>query len=121
MIQNFLFDFENSAIVHPSCVFAYRKAIFIGCTPDGLPSTPAQHKIAPFVAYLHYFSKETALETLKATGYTIVDYFYAPRSNEIGPNFVQKLFRARRAILFAIRQDFAARLLGGYSLMILAE
>jgi hypothetical protein len=43
------------------------------------------------------------------------------RSNEIGPNLVQKLFRMPRAALFAIQQDFAVRLLGGYTLMILAE
>src|ERR1019366_3811995 len=45
------FGYENSATVQPSRLFAYCKAIFIGSTPDGLPSTPAQHKIAPFVAY----------------------------------------------------------------------
>ena len=49
--RNFLFDFENSAIVHPSRLFAYCKAVFIGSTPDGLRSTPPQPKIAPFVAY----------------------------------------------------------------------
>src|SRR5208282_2139793 len=51
-------------------------------------------------AHLHYFSKETALETLRDTGYQIRDYFYAPRSNEIGPNAIQKAFRLPRAILF---------------------
>lgn len=72
-------------------------------------------------AHLHYFSKETALETLVDTGYKIRDYFYAPRSNEIGPNAVQRAFRIPRAALFAINQDVAARLLGGYTLMVLAE
>jgi SAM-dependent methyltransferase len=72
-------------------------------------------------AHLHYFSKETALETLRDTGYQIRDYFYAPRSNEIGPNAMQKAFRLPRAVLFAIDKDFAARLLGGYTLMVLAE
>jgi hypothetical protein len=72
-------------------------------------------------AHLHYFSKETAFATLKDTGYEVLDYFYAPRSNEIGPNLVQKLFRVPRATLFAIQQDFAARLLGGYTLMVLTQ
>ncbi len=72
-------------------------------------------------AHLHYFSKETALETLVDTGYTIRDYFYAPRSNEIGPTSLQKAFRLPRAALFGLNRDFAARLLGGYSLMVLAE
>jgi SAM-dependent methyltransferase len=71
--------------------------------------------------HLHYFSKETALETLKDTGYRVVDYLYAPRSNEIGQSLLQKVFRVPRSALFAARPDFAVRLLGGYSLMILAE
>ena len=72
-------------------------------------------------AHLHYFSKETALETLVDTGYKIRDHFYAPRSNEIGPNALQRAFRIPRAALFAMNKDFAARLLGGYTLMVLAE
>jgi SAM-dependent methyltransferase len=72
-------------------------------------------------AHLHYFSKETAVETLRDTGYVIRDWFYVARSNEIGPTRVQKLFRVPRAALFAIHQNFAARLLGGYTLMVLAE
>jgi SAM-dependent methyltransferase len=82
---------------------------------DGLLKRRREH------AHVHYFSAETTLETLKDTGYIVKDYFYAPRSNEIGPSFVQKLFRGPRAVLFGIQRDFAVRLLGGYSLMILAE
>jgi 2-polyprenyl-3-methyl-5-hydroxy-6-metoxy-1,4-benzoquinol methylase len=82
---------------------------------DGLLKRRRDH------AHLHYFTKETALETLIDTGYVVRDYFCAPRSNEIGPHLVQKLFRLPRAILFAIHQDFAARSLGGYTLMVLAE
>jgi len=72
-------------------------------------------------AHLHYFSKETALQTLKDTGYKLQDYWYLPRSNEIGPSLLQKAFRLPRAISFAIHRDLAVRVLGGYSLMILAS
>jgi SAM-dependent methyltransferase len=72
-------------------------------------------------AHLHYFSKETALQTLKDTGYKLQDYWYLPRSNEIGPTLLQKAFRLPRAISFAIHRDLAVRVLGGYSLMILAS
>lgn len=82
---------------------------------DGLLKRRRDH------AHLHYFSKETAFETLKDAGYKVLDHFYASRSNEIGPNLVQKLFRVPRAVLFAIQEDIAVRLLGGYTLMILAE
>ena len=71
--------------------------------------------------HIHYFSKETALATLQDTGYKPLDYFYLPRSNEIGPNLIQKLFRVPRSFLFAFHRDFAVRFLGGYSLMILSE
>lgn len=82
---------------------------------DGLLKRRRDH------AHLHYFSKETAFETLTDTGYKVSDYSYAPRSNEIGPNLIQKIFRLPRASLFAIQPDFAVRLLGGYTLMVLAE
>jgi SAM-dependent methyltransferase len=72
-------------------------------------------------AHLHYFSKETALQTLTDAGYHIQHHFFVPRSNEIGPSALQKVFRIPRAALFAINRDFAARLLGGYTLMVLAE
>jgi SAM-dependent methyltransferase len=72
-------------------------------------------------AHLHYFTKETALATLKDTGYQVVDYFYAARSNEIGPALLQKIFRIPRSIFFAIHKDLAVRILGGYSLMVLAK
>jgi len=82
---------------------------------DGLLKRRRDH------AHLHYFSKETALETMCDAGYKVLDHFYVPRSNEIGPDFVQKLFRIPRGTLFAFHRDFAVRLLGGYTLMILAE
>src|ERR1035441_802602 len=44
-IRNFLFGFEDSTIVHPSGS-RHCETIFIGSTPDGLPSTPAQTSIA---------------------------------------------------------------------------
>jgi SAM-dependent methyltransferase len=72
-------------------------------------------------AHVHYFTKETALQTLKDTGYKILDCFYLPRSNEIGPTPLQKMFCLPRAISFAIHKDVAVRVLGGYSLMILAS
>ena len=72
-------------------------------------------------AHLHYFTKELALQALIDTGYEIQDYFYAPRSNEIGPSLLQKTFRLPRAVLYAMNRDFAVRLLGGYSFMVLAR
>lgn len=72
-------------------------------------------------AHLHYFTKETALRTLIDTSYKVMDYFYTPRSNELGTEFTQKLLRPPRAFFYAIHADLAVRVLGGYSLMVLAK
>src|SRR5208337_3876487 len=50
--RNFLFDLEKRH--HNTPVSSVRdsvKRFVIGSTPDGLPSTPAQPKIGPFVTY----------------------------------------------------------------------
>jgi hypothetical protein len=72
--------------------------------------------------HLHYFTKETALATLQDTGYSIVDYFYTPNSLDL-PNRGLKanLLKIPRRVLFSIHHDFAARLLGGFSLLVLCE
>ena len=74
------------------------------------------------VGHIHYFTKETALETLKDTGYEIVDYFYTSGSLEL-PNrgWKANLLKIPRKLAFSINKDFAVRLLGGYSLMVLAK
>jgi hypothetical protein len=81
----------------------------------GLMTRREQH------AHLHYFSKDTALQALLDTGFQVLHYFYLPRSNEIGPTLLQKAFSFPRAISFAIHKDLAVRVLGGYSLLILAS
>lgn len=72
-------------------------------------------------AHLHYFTKETALETLKDTGYEVLDYFYTPRTIDFGLDLGQKVLRLPRQLFFAIHKDFAVRLLGGFSLLVLAK
>src|SRR6204780_453267 len=72
-------------------------------------------------AHLHYFTKEPALRTLTDVGYRLVDYFYTPRCIELGDKFIQRIARLPRKLCFAISQDLTVRVLGGYSLMVLAE
>jgi SAM-dependent methyltransferase len=72
-------------------------------------------------AHLHYFTKETALRTLTDVGYTMVDYFYTPRCIELGDLLIQKMARIPRQLSFALAPDLTVRVLGGYSLMVLAE
>jgi hypothetical protein len=72
--------------------------------------------------HIHYFTMETALAALKDTGYEVVDYFYTLASLE-APNlgWKAKLMRLPRKLFFAIHQDLAARILGGFSLLVLAK
>ena len=74
------------------------------------------------VGHIHYFTKETALATLKDTGYEVVDYSYTCGSLEL-PNrgWKSNLLKIPRRAFFTIHQDWAARILGGFSLLVLAK
>lgn len=74
------------------------------------------------VGHIHYFTKETALATLKDTGYEVIDFSYTAGSLEL-PNrsWRQKLLMLPRRMAFAVHQDLAVRFLGGYSLLVLAK
>ncbi len=72
-------------------------------------------------AHLHYFTKETALRTLTDVGYELVDYFFTSHCIELGDGLVQKLARGPRKLCFAMAPDLTVRILGGYSLPVLAR
>jgi SAM-dependent methyltransferase len=72
--------------------------------------------------HVHYYTKELALRTLQDTGYEIIDYFYTPRALDIPTDHVKRrMLHLPRKLLFSINQDLAARVLGGFSLLILAS
>lgn len=72
--------------------------------------------------HLHYFTKDTALATLRDSGYTIVDWFYTHSgSDRPGKGAGAMLLRWPRRLCFSVQPDFTARLLGGFSLMVLAR
>ena len=70
---------------------------------------------------LHFFTKETFLQSLRDEQYEILDWFYVPRSAHRASGVAQKLLQLPRTVCFALDSDFAARLLGGYSLFALAR
>lgn len=74
------------------------------------------------VGHINYFTKDTALATLKDTGYEVVDYFYTSGSLEL-PNRGWKadLLKLPRKLLFSIHHDLTVRILGGFSLLVLAK
>jgi 2-polyprenyl-3-methyl-5-hydroxy-6-metoxy-1,4-benzoquinol methylase len=71
--------------------------------------------------HLHYFTKDLALTILEDTGYEIMDWFYTARSIDLPSDArSRRLARVPRRIAFAIHQDLAVRVLGGFSLLVLA-
>ncbi|MEA5458969.1 class I SAM-dependent methyltransferase [Arcicella sp. LKC2W] len=84
----------------------------------GTPITIVRNK----VGHLHYFSKDTALATLNDCGHEVIDFFYTPGMMETeGKSLKTKLLNPIRRVLFFINPNFAVRLLGGYSLMVLTK
>ena len=73
------------------------------------------------VGHLHYFCKETALLTLQDTGYEVVDWFYTASGIDLATTFRGKLAASPRRLAAFFSPDFAARVLGGYSLLVLTK
>jgi hypothetical protein len=73
------------------------------------------------VGHIHSFTKDVALKAITHCGYDIVDYFYTSRSELPSNNWALRAAGVPRRLAFAIHPDLAVRLLGGYSLLILAK
>lgn len=72
--------------------------------------------------HIHYFTKEIALEMLKDLGYEVLDYFYTALYVDLpSERLGRRLLILPRKLFFAIHQDLAARILGGFSLLLLAK
>jgi len=71
--------------------------------------------------HLHYFTKETALATLRDAGYEVVDWCYTPGALANPRSVKARLASWPRRLLSALNQDQVVRVLGGYSLLVLAK
>src|SRR5260370_7011919 len=71
--------------------------------------------------HIHYFTQYLPLHMLKDLGYELLEYFYAPRAIGLADNIAKKLLILPRVIFFSIHKDLAVRILGGYSLLVLAK
>jgi len=79
-------------------------------------------KVRSIYGHLHYFTKEIAIQALQDSDYKILDVFYTARATELPSHeFVRNLLRWPRRLLGVLNQDLAARSLGGWSLLVLAE
>ena len=73
------------------------------------------------LGHLHYFNKETALATVEYAGYEVMDWFYTPGAIANPRSLKAKLASFPRRILSGVNQDLVVRILGGYSLLVLAK
>lgn len=74
------------------------------------------------VGHLHYFFKDTALATLEYCGYKVIDSFYTAAGVEgTHLSLGGRLLKLPRKLLFNVDADLAVRILGGYSLLALAQ
>ena len=74
------------------------------------------------VGHLHYFTRELALQTLRDTGYEIVDDFYTAYAiDRPAPSLKAQFARGPRRLAYALNPDWAARVLGGFCLLVLAR
>jgi len=76
------------------------------------------------IGHIHYFSAESALATLKDTGYEIKDYFYTNAAIDLfstHPSFKKAIANVPRWVISKFNTPLSSRLLGGYSLLVLTE
>lgn len=74
------------------------------------------------VGHIQYFNKDIALATLLDCGYEIIDWFYTGSTvDALTVSINSKILRFPRRILYRLSKDFCVRVLGGYSLMVLAK
>lgn len=72
--------------------------------------------------HLHHFTRETALGLLEETGYRVIDARHTAGTIAFpGDTAAARLARLPRRWLSSAAPDLAARLLGGFSLLVLAE
>lgn len=74
--------------------------------------------------HIHYYSKDTALATLRETGQEVIGWFYTKSSTELYKNkgsLFTRCMNLVRRVLFKIKPDLCVRLMGGYSLLVLTK
>jgi cyclopropane fatty-acyl-phospholipid synthase-like methyltransferase len=74
------------------------------------------------VGHLHFYTKDLAIETLQDAGYRIIEWRYTGAAlSGSSRSWKTRLAAVPRRIANAIDRDFGVRLLGGETLIVLAE
>jgi hypothetical protein len=113
---HFLQQLKNRSIY-----FVFHIPLDISCRTLLKPHIMYQQRQS--VGHIHYFSKEMVWWMLQDTGYTIIDWFYTKPMLDILPqaSLKNKTKKILRNTFFPLQKDVMAKLLGGYSVMILAK
>jgi hypothetical protein len=73
------------------------------------------------IGHLHYFTRETALRSLEDSGYQVLDHFLTAGALEVtNKAFRTHLVNGPRRLVSMVHKNLAARLFGGFSLLVLA-
>jgi SAM-dependent methyltransferase len=74
------------------------------------------------VGHIHYFTMDTAIALLRDCGYKIIDWRYTASRLELPDQALSsRVVAPVRKLLHSIIPDLTVRILGGYSLLVLAE
>lgn len=73
------------------------------------------------VGHIHYFTKDTALATLRDCGFEVLDWFYTSSLNAHRPRMRARFANLLRRAAFRVNADLTAHTIGGYSLMVVAR
>jgi len=72
--------------------------------------------------HLHYFTRKLFLNALHETGYQIEDWTYTPAATDLPARSVaMACAKWPRKLMFAASPEVASRVLGGFSLLVLAK
>lgn len=100
--------------------FVFHVPLDLSCQSVARPSKLSDIREA--VGHLHYFTKDTALKTIEYSGYLIEDWFYTRGSLELpARGWKSNLANIPRRAISVFSEDISARILGGYSIMVLAR
>lgn len=73
------------------------------------------------VGHIHFFTKATALDALEEAGYELVAHRYTTSGLHAPKRLRARLIAPIRRLLFELNQDVTVRILGGFSLLVLAR
>lgn len=74
------------------------------------------------VGHIHFFTKEIAQYVIEKAGFKIIDQIITkPAIEVVRKNFKKKMFSYLHRLVYPISPNFAIRVFGGYSIMILAR